>query len=113
MAITKLGFAAAAVVMVAGFSAAPANASTAVIVGTCDEGGTCGVKQRTEPRNAAPRLVPNDLFDGATVSVVCKTVGDPRASSGRSSDVWYQLSNGAYVNSVYMNILRVEGVPTC
>ena len=95
------------------FTTAPSQGNwTAVIVGTCDEGGTCGVKQRTEPRNAAPRLLPNDLFDGANVSVICQTVGDPRTSSGRSSNVWYQLANGAYVNSVYLDV-RGSGIPAC
>jgi serine/threonine-protein kinase len=86
---------------------------TAVIVGTCDEGGTCGVKQRTAPYTDAPRLVPNDLQDGNTVTVVCQTTGDVRASAGHgSSNVWYRLGNGAYVNLVYTN-LPASGIPPC
>lgn len=85
---------------------------TATIVGTCDEGGTCGVKQRTAPRNAAPRLVQNDLYDGAPVTLVCQTSGDFRESSGRSSSMWYRLDNGAYVNSVYLS-LAGSGPPAC
>ncbi|MFZ0834181.1 MAG: protein kinase [Mycobacterium sp.] len=93
-------------------SVRPQTTWTAVVVGTCDEGGTCGVKQRTAPRNAAPRLMRNDLFDNATVSVMCQTVGDFRASSGRSSEIWYQLANGAYVNSVYLDV-AASGIPAC
>lgn len=84
-----------------------------VVVGTCDEGGTCGVKQRNAPFVAAPRLVPNDLQDGNSVTVVCQTNGDVRSSEGHgSSFVWYRLENGAYVNSVYVNI-AATGIPTC
>jgi len=86
---------------------------TGVVVGTCDEGGTCGVKQRTLPRIEAPRLVPNDLKDGAMVTVVCQTTGDLRSSAGHgSSYIWYRLYNGAYVNSVYLN-LQTSGIPAC
>jgi serine/threonine-protein kinase len=86
----------------------------ALIVGTCDEGGSCGVQQRTGPYNQAPRKYSNDLKDGMTVSVVCKVIGDPRSSEGRgSSYVWYQLLNGAYLNSVYTNLKAPLGMPTC
>jgi serine/threonine-protein kinase len=92
----------------------PQNASfDAVIVGTCDEGGTCGVKQRVAPYNEAPRLFPDALEDGTLVTVVCQTVGDPRSSRGHgSSSVWYRLFNGAYVNAVYLDF-QGSGVPTC
>ena len=86
----------------------------AQIVGTCDEGGSCGVQQRTGPSNTAPRKYPNDLEDGITVSVVCKIIGDPRSSEGRgSSYVWYRLVDGAYINSVYTNLNAPSGMPTC
>lgn len=86
----------------------------ALIVGTCDEGGSCGVQQRTAPSNEAPRRHPNDLKDGMTVSVVCQTIGDLRSSEGRgSSFVWYRLLNGAYVNSVYTTLSAPLGMPTC
>lgn len=84
-----------------------------VIVGTCDEGGTCGVKQRNAPYTAAARLVSPDLQDGNSASVVCQTVGDVRSSDGRgSSSIWYRLENGAYVASVYMNATP-PGIPSC
>lgn len=83
------------------------------IVGTCDEGGTCGVKQRDAPYTAANKLVPNDLQDGNTVTVVCQTTGDLRTNEGfGSSRVWYRLGNGAYVSSVYMNATPAE-IPPC
>lgn len=82
------------------------------MVGTCDEGGTCGVRQRTAPRNDAPNLVPNTLQDNETVTVTCQTTGEFRRSSGRSSYVWYQLANGAYVNSVYLNVYG-SAIPAC
>jgi serine/threonine protein kinase, bacterial len=86
----------------------------ALIVGTCDEGGSCGVQQRIGPYNAAPRKYPNDLKDGMTVSAVCQIVGDTRASAGRgTSDIWYQLFDGAYINSVYTNLDVPLGMPAC
>jgi len=86
----------------------------ATIVGTCDEGGSCGVKQRTQPYTDAPRLDPNDLKDGATVRVVCQTTGDLRSSEGHgASYVWYRLVNGAYVNVVYTTLKAPIGMPTC
>jgi len=86
----------------------------ALIVGTCDEGGSCGLQQRTGPYNAAPRKYAIDLKDGMTVSVVCKTIGDPRTSEGRgTSYVWYRLLNGAYINSVYTNLSPPLGMPSC
>ena len=88
-------------------------ASSAAIVGTCDEGGSCGVKQRTAPYTDAPRMYPDDLRDGMTVTAVCQTTGDVRSSQGYgSSSAWYRLDNGAYVNSVYMN-LATPGLPSC
>lgn len=91
----------------------PAPPQRLTIVGTCDEGGTCGVKQRSAPYTAADRLVPNDLQDGNVVTVVCQTNGDLRSSDGRgSSSVWYRLENGAYVASVYMNATPA-GIVTC
>ncbi|MCV7025956.1 protein kinase [Mycolicibacterium novocastrense] len=85
----------------------------ATIVGTCDEGGTCGVKQREAPYVEAERLNPNDLKDGATVRAVCHTVGDPRTSGGATSSVWFRLVNGAYVNAVYLSLRSPIGMPPC
>lgn len=87
---------------------------TATIVGTCDEGGSCGVKQREAPYVDAERLYPSDLKDGMLINVVCYTRGDPRTNSGHgSSDVWYQLINGAYVNVVYTTLKAPVGMPAC
>lgn len=89
------------------------HAVTATIVGTCDEGGSCGVKQRTAPFSESPRMYQDDLFDGAAVALACQTTGDVRASSGHgSSAVWYRLDNGSYVNSVYLNA-DPASVPAC
>jgi serine/threonine protein kinase, bacterial len=86
---------------------------TGVVVGTCDEGGTCGLQQRTAPYNNAARLNPNDLKDGMTVSVLCQAPGDVRSNAGYgTSYFWYQLSNGAYVNSVYISV-QSSGIPAC
>jgi serine/threonine protein kinase, bacterial len=86
----------------------------ATIVGTCDEGGSCSVKQRTQPYTDAPRLHPTDLKDGSTVRVVCQTTGDLRSSDGHgASYVWYRLVNGAYVNVVYTTLKAPIGMPTC
>jgi hypothetical protein len=87
--------------------------ATGVVVGTCDEGGSCGVKQRTGPYTEAPRLYQTDLRDGVTVTVACQTVGDVRSSRGAgSSAIWYRLNNGAYVSSVYVNVSSY-GLPSC
>ncbi|MDT5092972.1 MAG: serine/threonine protein kinase, bacterial [Mycobacterium sp.] len=81
----------------------PPITSTAVLVGTCDEGGSCGVKQRTGPYRDAPKLVPDPLLDATTVTLVCQTSGDTMTNTGYgTSSVWYRLANGAYVNGVYL-----------
>lgn len=91
----------------------PPTPATGVVTGTCDEDGSCGVQQRTAPYTEAPRMYQNDLRDGAMVTVVCQTVGDVRSSRGAGvSAIWYRLSNGAYVNSVYMD-LSSYGLPSC
>ncbi len=84
-----------------------------LVVGTCDEGGSCGVKQRIAPYTDSERLYPNDLKDGTAVTVVCQTTGDLRSSAGQgSSYVWYRLYNGAYINAVYLRLQ--EGLtPSC
>lgn len=87
----------------------PPERSTAVlggtIVGTCDEGGSCGVKQRRSPFTEAPRAFSNDLPDGTIVAVICGVYGDTRSSRGYgTSNIWYQLVNGAYIPSVFVDI---------
>ncbi|QZT65364.1 MULTISPECIES: protein kinase domain-containing protein [Mycolicibacterium] len=86
----------------------------ATVVGTCDEGTSCGVKQRVAPYVNAERLYPNDLRDGMTVQAVCYTIGDARTSSGHgTSSTWYRLMNGAYVNLVYTTLRMPIGMPAC
>ena len=85
----------------------------AIIVGTCDEGGSCGVQQRTGPFNAAPKMYPKVLQDGSTITVTCQVIGDTRSSAGRgASRVWFRLESGAYINSVYTSLPAV-GIPSC
>ncbi|MBX7135054.1 MAG: DUF4352 domain-containing protein [Fimbriimonadaceae bacterium] len=92
---------------------APRIHTPTAIVGTCDEGGSCGVLQRAYPYNDAPKLYDKVLTDGATVFVVCQSTGDFRSSGGHgASNVWYQLDNGAYINSVYTPLVA-EGIPQC
>ena len=94
-------------------TATTSTQTTGVVVGTCDEGGSCGVRQRVAPRIPAPRLYPDDLKDGMTVTIACQTTGDARSSSGHgSSTTWVRLTNGAYVNSVYLDI-EPAWVPFC
>lgn len=91
----------------------PAPPAVGIVVGTCDEGGSCGVKQRDAPYTAAPRLHSDDLHDGLTVTVLCQTIGDVRSSAGHgTSALWYRLDNGAFVNSVYLDV-RPQTVPPC
>jgi hypothetical protein len=83
------------------------------IAGTCDEGGSCGVKQRNAPRNAAPGITSQPLFDGTRVGIVCQTIGDTRQNSGYgASNLWYQITNGAFIPAVYLNT-GTEGFPQC
>lgn len=94
---------------------APARAPVWVgtITGTCDEGGSCGVKQRGAPRDAAPGITSQPLLDGARVGIVCQTTGDTRQNSGRgSSDVWFQIANGAFIPAVYL-ATGAERLPQC
>ena len=94
----------------------PQRASSAwggTVVGTCDEGGSCGVKQRIYPFTEAPRAYSTDLVDGTVVAVVCGTEGDTRSSRGYgTSNIWYRLVNGAYLPSVFVDIPTWR-VPTC
>ncbi|WP_319434841.1 serine/threonine-protein kinase [Mycobacterium sp. RTGN5] len=84
-------------------SPAATSAAFGMIQGTCDEGDSCGLKQRTAPYTDAPRLYPDDLHDGAVVTMVCQTTGDLRSNAGvGSSRTWFRLANGAYVNAVYV-----------
>ena len=90
---------------------APAWVGT--ITGTCDEGGSCGVKQRNAPRNWAPGITSQPLLDGARVGIVCQTVGDTRQNSGYGvSNLWYQIANGAYIPAVYVTT-GTDGFPQC
>lgn len=83
------------------------------ITGTCDEGGSCGVKQRNAPRNAAPGITSQPLVDGTQVGIVCQTIGDTRQNSGYgSSNLWYQIANGAFIPAVYVST-GTEGFPQC
>ncbi|WP_084223478.1 protein kinase domain-containing protein [Mycolicibacterium holsaticum] len=87
---------------------------TAMIVGTCDEGDSCGVKQRNAPYVDAGPLYPSSLKDGMTVRVVCYTTGEAQANSGHgTSYYWYRLANGAYVSLVYTDLKAPVGMPTC
>jgi len=87
-------------------------AGRATIIGTCDEGGSCGVRQRTAPYTDAPSLYPSVLQDGTTVIATCQTVGDVRSNLGvGSSNVWYRLNTGAYLSAVYMTAM--QPIPLC
>lgn len=90
-----------------------------IIIGTCDEGESCGVQQRSAPFTSAPRLYPLDLFDGTLLAIVCKSEGDLRSSRNRvPSSTWYRLSNGAYIPSVFI-LISARGptapayIPSC
>lgn len=85
----------------------------ATIVGTCDEGGSCGVKQRVAPYRDAEARYPNALKDGTVVQVACQTTGDSQTSGGTPSYYWYRLVNGAYVNVVYTNLRPPMDMPEC
>jgi serine/threonine-protein kinase len=75
----------------------------AAIRGTCDEQSCYGVQQRSEPRNSAPQLVPDILDEGSPVRVVCQTIGDLKTEvDAPASNLWYRLTNGAYINSIYI-----------
>ncbi|MDT5180777.1 MAG: serine/threonine protein kinase, bacterial, partial [Mycobacterium sp.] len=92
----------------------PRRLVTVTVVDTCDEGGSCGVRQRSAPRKTAPNLVPDLLTDGTSVAAVCRTTGDVMSSEGHgSSSVWYRLKNGAYVNVVYFNLEGTDDPPSC
>ncbi|WP_264079647.1 hypothetical protein, partial [Mycolicibacter algericus] len=63
------------------------------------------MKQRVSPYIQAGPLYPSVLRDGANVTVACLTYGDIQSNQGRgSSAIWYRLNNGAYVNSVYLDV---------
>ena len=90
----------------AGFSAS--------ITGTCDQQGKCyGVKQRTDPKNDAPQLVLDILDEGASVQIVCQSIGELKTETDHApSNLWYRLTNGAYINSIYITPPGGE-IPGC
>lgn len=97
----------------AGSPAKPVARGT--VVGTCDEGGTCGVRLRTGPDDDAPTFTPGELLkDGAAVQIVCQTIGDKRTNTGQvSTDYWYQLESGAFISAVYVTIEASGRIPDC
>ena len=92
----------------------PSAGYSVSITGTCDQQGKCyGVQQRAEPKNDAPRLVPNVLDEGAAVNVVCQTTGELKTETDHApSNLWYRLINGAYVSSIYVTPPGA-GIPAC
>ncbi|MCV7176167.1 serine/threonine-protein kinase [Mycolicibacterium sphagni] len=92
-----------------GHSPAAMPTAVGVIEGTCDEGGTCGLKQRTAPYTDSPRLYSDDLHDGSAVTMSCQTIGDLRSNAGvGSSRIWFRLDNGAYVPAVYVTTTATQ-----
>ena len=87
---------------------------SASITGTCDQQGKCyGAKQRTEPRNDAPQLVPDILDEGASVKIACQSIGELKTETDHApSNLWYRLTNGAYINSIYITPPGGE-IPRC
>jgi hypothetical protein len=86
----------------------------ASITGTCDQLGKCyGVKQRTEPKNDAPQLVPDILDEGASVKIACQSIGELKTETDHApSNLWFRLTNGAYINSIYITPPGGE-IPRC
>ena len=84
------------------------------ITGTCDQQKIChGAKQRTDPKNDAPQLVPDILPEGAAVEISCQIRGELKTETDHApSDLWYRLTNGAYINSIYITPPGTE-IPAC
>ena len=84
------------------------------ITGTCDQQKICyGAKQRTEPKNDAPQMVPDILPEGAAVQISCQIHGELKTETDHApSDLWYRLTNGAYINSIYITPPGTE-IPAC
>ena len=99
--------------------AAPTTASgrhpwTGVVAVECGGTEPCELQQRNAPYTSAPRLHPEGLHNGTVVSLACHVVGDERSNPGDgSSRLWYRLSNGAYVNSVYLDNVIATGMQPC
>ena len=72
------------------------------------------LQQCNAPYISAPRLHPEGLHNGTVVSLACHVVGDERSNPGDgSSRRWYRLSNGTYVNSVYLDNVIATGMQPC
>lgn len=84
------------------------------ITGTCDQQKIChGAQQRAEPKNAAPQLFPDILPEGASVEISCQIRGELKTETDHApSDLWYRLTNGAYINSIYITPPGTE-IPAC
>jgi len=92
----------------------PSQAYSSSITGTCDQQKIChGAKQRAEPNNDAPQLVPDILAEGAAVEISCQIRGELKTETDHApSDLWYRLTNGAYINSIYITPPGTE-IPAC
>lgn len=92
----------------------PRDGYEASVKGTCDQQGTCyGVQQRSEPKNDAPRLIPDVLSEGTPVRISCQTKGELKTETDHApSDLWYRLTNGAYINSIYITAPGTA-IPKC
>jgi hypothetical protein len=97
-----------------GAGSPPKPVARGTVVGTCDEGGTCGVRLRTAPADDAPTFPGELLKDGAGVQIVCQTIGDKSNNLGQvSTDFWYQLDSGAFISAVYVTIDASGRIPDC
>ena len=92
----------------------PSGPYSSSITGTCDQQKIChGAKQRAEPKNDAPQLVPEILPEGAAVEISCQIRGELKTETDHApSDLWYRLTNGAYINSIYITPPGTE-IPAC
>ncbi len=75
------------------------------VVNTCGADGTgdCFVALRSAPSSASKEF--GRLNEGASVSVVCQTLGENVTSSGLggTTDLWAGTNDGAYISSAYLD----------
>ncbi len=88
------------------------------VMGTCAD-GACGLNIRSGPGYSG-YAVTGVLVEGAEVDIICQALGQmvgPSPTTGNSSAVWDQLTNGGWVSDLYISTPNVgtwsSPIPEC
>jgi hypothetical protein len=93
-----------------------ATAHTYSVQGTCNA-GACALAEWTGPGMTSYNTVAAD-YEGKRLDIVCQTTGQTiKAANGRTSAIWDELADGAFVPDLYVDTPGVGAysahIPTC